>query len=192
MGTIQNVRTFSVRIILLPKHPNVRIAPNIPGVQCWLLSIVEQLGALCNVSGPHHNNWWNFPTEMAPGAAAASSSVYLHLVISTAAGCSAAGHWSQLVHTSHFSLELQTKVHAKVRNHPTRAFSWLKAPKTLFKTLWRHYAKQTLTPRPHSKYIWHQKELDSRFCQFLSPGCINLKNLCAHHKEEVLRIPKHP
>ena len=26
----------------------------------------------------------------------------------------------------------------------------------------------------------------------LSPGCINLKNLCAHLQEEVLTIPKHP
>ena len=32
----------------------------------------------------------------------------------------------------------------------------------------------------------------SRFCQFLSPGCINFKNLSAHQQEEVLRIPKHP
>ena len=30
------------------------------------------------------------------------------------------------------------------------------------------------------------------FCQFLGPRCINFKNLCAHHQEEVLRIPKHP
>ena len=27
------------------------------------------------------------------------------------------------------------------------------------------------------------------FCEFLGPGCINIKNLCAHHQEEVLRIP---
>ena len=26
----------------------------------------------------------------------------------------------------------------------------------------------------------------------LSLGCINLKNLCAHLQEEVLRVPKHP
>ena len=32
----------------------------------------------------------------------------------------------------------------------------------------------------------------SRFRQFLSPGCINFKNLSAHQQEEVLRIPKHP
>ena len=30
---------------------------------------------------------------------------------------------------------------------PTRAFSWLKAATTTFKTLLRHYAKQALTPR---------------------------------------------
>ena len=30
------------------------------------------------------------------------------------------------------------------------------------------------------------------FRKFLSPGCINLKNLFAHHQEEFLRIPKHP
>ena len=32
---------------------------------------------------------------------------------------------------------------------PTRAFAWLKAPTSAFtfKTLLRHYAKQTLTPR---------------------------------------------
>ena len=35
------------------------------------------------------------------------------------------------------------------------------------------------------------KEWDSRFPQFLGPGCINFKNLCAHHQEEVLRSPKH-
>ena len=32
----------------------------------------------------------------------------------------------------------------------------------------------------------------SRFRQFLSPGCINFKNLSAHQQEELLRIPKHP
>ena len=31
-----------------------------------------------------------------------------------------------------------------------------------------------------------------RFRQFLSPGCINFKNLCPYHQEEILRIPKHP
>ena len=37
----------------------------------------------------------------------------------------------------------------KVRNLPTRAFSWLKTATTTFtfKTLLRHYAKQALTPR---------------------------------------------
>ena len=30
---------------------------------------------------------------------------------------------------------------------PTRAFSWLKAPTSAFKTLLRHYAKQAVTPR---------------------------------------------
>ena len=50
-----------------------------------------------------------------------------------------------------------------------------------------------LSPTLHIlKYSWRQYELDSRFCQFLSPGCINFKNLSAHHQEEVLRIPKHP
>ena len=32
----------------------------------------------------------------------------------------------------------------------------------------------------------------SVFRELLSLRCINLKNLCAHHQEEVLRIPKHP
>ena len=41
-------------------------------------------------------------------------------------------------------------------------------------------------------YSWRHYKWHSRFPQFLSPGCINFKNLCAHHKEEVLRIPKHP
>ena len=50
------------------------------------------------------------------------------------------------------TLELETKVHPKVRNHGEgpyyRAFSWLKAATTVFtfKTL-RHYAKRALTPR---------------------------------------------
>ena len=37
----------------------------------------------------------------------------------------------------------------KVRNLPTRAFSWLKTATTTFtfKTLLRHYAKRVLTPR---------------------------------------------
>ena len=37
----------------------------------------------------------------------------------------------------------------KVRNLPTRAFSWLKTATTTFtfKTLLRHYAKRALTPR---------------------------------------------
>ena len=45
-----------------------------------------------------------------------------------------------------YGLELETKVHPKVRNHgegpPTRAFSWLKAATTAFtfKTRLRHYA----------------------------------------------------
>ena len=30
------------------------------------------------------------------------------------------------------------------------------------------------------------------FYELLSLGCINFKNLCAHHEEEVLRFPKHP
>ena len=30
------------------------------------------------------------------------------------------------------------------------------------------------------------------FRQFLSPGCINLKNLCGHLQEKIWRIPKHP
>ena len=30
------------------------------------------------------------------------------------------------------------------------------------------------------------------FHELLSLGCINFKSLCAHHEEEVLRIPKHP
>ena len=30
------------------------------------------------------------------------------------------------------------------------------------------------------------------FHELLSLGCINFKNLCAHHQEEVLRFPKHP
>ena len=30
------------------------------------------------------------------------------------------------------------------------------------------------------------------FHELLSLGCINLKNLGAHHQEEVLRFPKHP
>ena len=29
------------------------------------------------------------------------------------------------------------------------------------------------------------------FGEFLGQGCINIKNLCAHHQEGVLRIPKH-
>ena len=28
--------------------------------------------------------------------------------------------------------------------------------------------------------------------ELLSLGCINFKNLCAYHEEEVLRFPKHP
>ena len=30
------------------------------------------------------------------------------------------------------------------------------------------------------------------FHELLSLGCINFKNLGAHHEEEVLRFPKHP
>ena len=41
-------------------------------------------------------------------------------------------------------------------------------------------------------YSWRQNLWDPRFRQFLSPGCVNFKNLCAHQQEEVLRIPKHP
>ena len=42
------------------------------------------------------------------------------------------------------------------------------------------------------KWLEMQCKLHSRFHQFLGPGCINLKNLCAHHQEEILTIPKHP
>ena len=41
----------------------------------------------------------------------------------------------------------------------------------------------------------HLARLEMRlsvFRELLSLRCINLKNLCAHHQEEVLRIPKHP
>ena len=41
-------------------------------------------------------------------------------------------------------------------------------------------------------YSWRHNLWDPRFHQCLSPGCINFKNLSAHHQEEVLRIPKHP
>ena len=53
-------------------------------------------------------------------------------------------------------LELETKVHPKVRNHEkghsTRAFFWLKASTNAFtfKTILRHFVKRTLTPR-HGK-----------------------------------------
>ena len=30
------------------------------------------------------------------------------------------------------------------------------------------------------------------FHELLSLGCINFKNICAYHEEEVLRFPKHP
>ena len=30
------------------------------------------------------------------------------------------------------------------------------------------------------------------FHELLSLGCINFKNLCAYHEEEVLRFPEHP
>ena len=30
------------------------------------------------------------------------------------------------------------------------------------------------------------------FRELLSLGCINLENLCAHHREDLLTIPKHP
>ena len=46
------------------------------------------------------------------------------------------------------------------------------------------------------KYRVSQKKVGSRniivFHELLSLGCINFKNLCAHHQEEVLRFPKHP
>ena len=54
--------------------------------------------------------------------------------------------------TQHTALVLQT---INWQSCPTRAFSWLKAPTSAFtfKTLLRHYAKQTLT---HSKYMWNR------------------------------------
>ena len=30
------------------------------------------------------------------------------------------------------------------------------------------------------------------FGELLALGCINFQNICAHHQEVVLRIPKHP
>ena len=48
----------------------------------------------------------------------------------------------------------------------------------------------------HSCYRVDQKKGRSQniivFHELLSLGCINFKNLCAHHEEEVLRFPKHP
>ena len=41
-----------------------------------------------------------------------------------------------------------------------------------------------------SKKVGSQKIIV--FHELLSLGCINFKNLCAHHQEEVLRFPKHP
>ena len=41
----------------------------------------------------------------------------------------------------------------------------------------------------------HLARLEMRlsvFRELLSLRCIKIKNLCAHHQEEVLRIPKHP
>ena len=46
------------------------------------------------------------------------------------------------------------------------------------------------------KYRVDQKKGRSQniivFHELLSLGCINLKNLCAHHQEEILRFQKHP
>ena len=44
-------------------------------------------------------------------------------------------------------------------------------------------------------YLIHLARLEMRlsvFRKLLSLRCIKIKNLCAHHQEEVLRIPKHP
>ena len=45
-------------------------------------------------------------------------------------------------------------------------------------------------------YRVSQKKVGSRniivFHELLSLGCINFKNFCAYHEEEVLRFPKHP
>ena len=50
--------------------------------------------------------------------------------------------------------------------------------------------------RPDIKYRVDQKKMCSQkiivFHELLSLGCINFKNLCAHHQEEFLRFPKHP
>ena len=51
-------------------------------------------------------------------------------------------------------------------------------------------------PEMRLMYRVSQKKVGSQkiivFHELLSLGCINFKNLCAHHKEEVLRFPKHP
>ena len=43
---------------------------------------------------------------------------------------------------------------------------------------------------------WVKKKVWSRniivFHELLSLGCINCQNLCAHHQEELMTIPKHP
>ena len=44
--------------------------------------------------------------------------------------------------------------------------------------------------RVSQKKVWSQKLIV--FHELLSQGCINFKNLCVHHQEEVLRFPKHP
>ena len=90
-------------------YPNIQMSESpqtFPGCSASAASIVEQLGALCNVSGPHHNNWWNFPPEMAPGAAAASSSCTCTLSSAQLpAAALVTGHnWSTLL-TSHCSTQ---------------------------------------------------------------------------------------
>ena len=54
----------------------------------------------------------------------------------------------------------------------------------------------TLEQSLESMYRVSQKKVGSQkiivFHELLSLGCINFKNPCAHHKEEVLGIQKHP
>ena len=50
---------------------------------------------------------------------------------------------------------------------------------------------QTLPLLFNTEYL-QLATLKMGLCELLSLRCINFKNLCAHHQEEVLRIPKHP
>ena len=80
----------------------------------------------------------------------------------------------------------------KVRRQDNRLL-WVKWQlSVVFNPIWYLSWLVTVVARWITNTLGADKNWTFRLREFLSPRCINFKNLCSHNQEEALRIPKHP